>query len=73
MPNIVIPKEFVAKRKLIAIPEAEYRRYRQMIQARDQEVADLRQSEGEVKAGKVIYAASATEALKEADARGWLD
>lgn len=75
MANITIPKEYSARKKLVAIPEKEYRAFLAYIRsdAESDEVREVRQSEEDVKAGRVIEASSAEEALKKAGELGWLD
>ena len=75
MANVSIPKEFAGKKQLIAVPEREYRAFRAFQRDRetDREFQEVLEAEAEVRAGKVIRAASAAEALKEARVRGWVD
>lgn len=73
MPNVKIPKEFAKRKQLIAVPEREYRAFRDFMNASENEIADVRTAEAEIKAGLFIEAPSADVALKEARARGWLD
>jgi len=73
MPNVIIPKKFSTRKKLIAIPETEYRRFLMFSNATEVELAEVREAEADIATGRVIQANSAQEALKEARARGWVN
>lgn len=74
MPQVRIPKEFErTRRKLVAIPETQYRRFRQFLHNEAEILADIRASEADIRAGRVVEASSIDEAIEKARARGWLD
>ena len=73
MPDVTIPKEFAHRKKLIAVPPAEYRRLIRLARIRDEELADVLASEEEYRQGRYVTALNVRAALKEAQARGWLD
>ena len=73
-PNIRVPRRLQgSRRRLVAIPETEYRRFRQFVRNEAEILADLRESEADVRAGRVVAADSIDEAVVEFRRRGLLD
>lgn len=74
MPQIRIPRALrTTRRRLVAVPETEYRRLLTIARLRDEEVADVRASEEEYRQGRYVTAKNIDEAMKKARTRGWLD
>jgi len=56
MPDVKIPKKFAKRKKLIAVPESEYRNLLKIAQARNEELAEVleivERAESDYKTGK---------------------
>lgn len=69
MPQIRIPKEFEhSQRKLVAIPETEYRRLRRA-QLQAEEFSEVQQALAEFRAGEGIEANSIDDVIAKVQAR----
>lgn len=59
MPDVVIPKEFRLRKKLIAVPERQYR----ALLTYQRELAEVHEAEADLAAGRYVVASSLDEAL----------